>query len=285
MPDSTPPDFNNPLIPEGINTSKSSPLFTFLKLFAAISLLLFFSAWVLGKAGRYIALQIPFEQELRLSEVYEDEVPEVSVEPLQNYLNQIKNRLEPAMNLPPGMSVKVHYVAEDTENAYAMLGGHIFLYRGLLKRLPNENSLAMLLGHEMAHVKHRDPISSLGQNLAIGSGIKLLLGYSDVRLLGNSGLYTELHFSRKMEAASDHEGILAVAKMYGHVAGAIDLYRTLHEISYDNDVESESAFFSTHPLDQQRIDTLSDLINQQGWSVAKDKIVPLPDEFQDWLSE
>ncbi|MEZ5477625.1 MAG: M48 family metalloprotease [Thiolinea sp.] len=144
--------------------------------------------------------------------------------------------------------------------------------------------MAMLLAHEIAHVKLRHPVRALGQNLAISSGIKLLMGYSNVRILGNTGLYTQLHFSRAMETACDLEGLAAVQAVYGHASGATDLFKALQQLHRrDSPDEPASAFFSTHPLDQQRIDQLTRLAEEQGWLHGNDQVTPLPAEFQDWL--
>ena len=61
----------------------------------------------------------------------------------------------------------MHYDASDTVNAFATLGGHVVIYRGLLEKLPNENVVAMVVAHEIAHIKHRDPVAALGRGVAI----------------------------------------------------------------------------------------------------------------------
>lgn len=148
---------------------------------------------------RWLASLVPFEQELKVSALYPESDDEPQTRPeLQSYLDDLVKRLQPAMDLPEGMTITLHYQSEDVENAFATIGGNILLYKGLLKALPNENSLAMLIAHEMAHVKFRHPIKAASQSIAVSTGIKLLMGYSNVDLLGNAGLYTQLHFSRSM---------------------------------------------------------------------------------------
>ena len=120
---------------------------------------------------------------------------------------------------------------------------------------------------------------------AINSGIKLLMGYSNVDILGNTGLYTQLHFSRSMETESDVEGLNAVHSVYGHVNGATDLFKTLHAITDDGSPKPKSAFFSTHPLDQDRIDRINNIADENGWAVEDKKTTPLPDEFMTWLTQ
>lgn len=47
-------------------------------------------------------------------------------------------------------------------------GGHVIIYRGLLEKIPNENTLVMLLGHEIGHIKLRHPVKALGKGVVIG---------------------------------------------------------------------------------------------------------------------
>lgn len=278
--------YHNPQIPEGINVTKTNPLLTFVKLFSVILIILAISAWLLGKSGAWLATLIPFEKEVQLTlEELTEKNSSKTNKQLQQYLNSIVARLEPAMQLPEGMHVQIHYESEDVENAFATLGGHLFFYKGLLKRLPNENALAMLIAHEMAHVKHRDPIRSMGQKVAITTGIKAMLGYSNVGLLGNAGLYTQLHFSRDMETKADEEGIRAMHKAYGHIGGALDLYDILKNLSAEHSLLKPITFFSTHPLDDQRVGHLNELVDEEGWLLEKgqEDIIELPEGFKGWL--
>ncbi len=65
------------------------------------------------------------------------------------------------------MAVTAHYVTDDTINAFATLGGHLMVYQGLMRRMPGENALANVIGHEIGHVKLRHPVSSMGRGLVI----------------------------------------------------------------------------------------------------------------------
>jgi predicted Zn-dependent protease len=284
-------NYHNPQHPEGINTSKAQPLKTFLKLFTAIVIILFAVAWLLGQSGSWLASLIPYQQEVKMSEQYlhakattelDETYDQTDYFQIQQYLEKLVQQIEPNMDLPKGMHIHVHYEPEDVENAFATLGGHIFMYKGMLEKLPNENSLAMLLAHEMSHVKLRHPIRAAGQSMAISTGIKYLLGYSNMGLLGNAGLYTQLTFSRSMESAADTEGLKAVYHTYDTVAGATDLFETLHEVQIESGVESSTPFFSTHPLDDKRINDLNQYARKNGW-VDQQEPTLLPDDFNNWL--
>ena len=272
--------YENPPIREGINTTKTHPLKTFFILLIGLLLVLITSAWLLGVGGGYLASKIPYSQEVRLAQTYAEEAPVRTV--LLDYLQTLADKVGVAMQLAPEMNITVHYIADDVDNAFATIGGNIFLYKGLLKKLPNENALAMLIAHEIGHVRHRDPIVSLGQNAAISTGMMLLLGSTDTGILGSTGLLTQMQFSRDMESRSDEAGLIAVETLYGHVNGALDLYRTLEVISQSSLLE-QPEFLSTHPMSEARMKELSELIVQRGWRDDL-PVTPFPDQVSIGLS-
>lgn len=273
--------YENPPLPEGINTSKTHPLKTFFILVTGLLLVLIISAWLLGVGGGYLAGKIPYSQEKRLAKTYSEAAAPRTA--LLDYLQTLADKVGTAMQLAPEMKITVHYVAEDVENAFATIGGNIFLYKGLLEKLPNENALAMLIGHEIGHVKHRDPIVSIGQNAAISTGMMLLLGSTDTGILGSTGLLTQMQFSRDMEIRSDETGLIAIERLYGHVSGALDLYSVLEAISESSPLEPPQ-FFSTHPVSQTRMKELSELIVARQWQ-QNAPVTLFPEQFSTWLSE
>ena len=272
--------YENPPIREGINTRKTSPIKTFLVLLSGLLVVLAISAWLLGMLGGYLASKIPYSQEKRLAQAYSQEVlPKTE---LMDYLQGLADKVSIAMKLAPEMNITVHYVAEDVDNAFATIGGNIFLYKGLLERLPNENALAMLIAHEIGHVKNRDPIVSVGQGAAISTGMILLLGSTDTGILGSTGLFTQMQFSREMEIRSDEVGLKAIQQIYGHVGGALELYKVLQAVS-DSSLLEPPQFFSTHPANELRVNELSELITQRGW-LQDASVTKLPESFSVWLS-
>lgn len=274
------PLYSNPQLPEGINTSPQHPVATFIKLFSAILLILIVSAWLLGKSGNYLASLVPFEKEVQLASQYELE-PDSDAN-IQLYLENLAAHISDAMALPEGMEIHIHYINEDIENAFATLGGHIFIYKGLLKKLPNENAISMVIAHEIAHILYRDPIRALGQNVAISSGLALLLGHSDVQLLGATGLYTQLKFSRDMETQADVAALKALVNVYGHANGATDLFKVLMDLEESMPNFRESNFFVTHPLGENRIKKIENIAKTNGWVLDK-ATKALPQGFQSWL--
>jgi len=76
-----------------------------------------------------------------------------------DYLNSIGQTLVQGVKRS-GIPYRFHFIDDETENAFALPGGHVFVFRGLLeKRIRNEAQLAFVLGHEIAHVDGRHSLA------------------------------------------------------------------------------------------------------------------------------
>ena len=283
--------YSNPKIPEGINTSKEHPLKEFSTLLIGALILIAVVTFVLGFFGSYFAEKIPFSAEVKIASLYDapgdmpkganaQGKPAESNNPkkLKDYLQNLANKIAKAQNLPEEMKIIVHYVDGDTVNAFATLGGHLILYRGLLKKLPNENALTMLLGHEIAHVKYRHPIKSMGRGIAAGIAMAAITGSTHSNALGEAGLLTTLHYSRKMEQQSDEEAMKTLNTLYGHINGGAQLFKEFQKMRIEEDTGESPALFSSHPLDQQRIDNFERMATRSHWK-TNGELTPLPDFF------
>lgn len=259
-------EYSNPKIPEGINTSREHPLKEFAILTGGILGVVVAVAVILGLLADRLAQRIPFSYEQALAAPYADSLP--AGDEIDARLQALADRIAHAMALPGEMAVTVHYADEDAVNAYATVGGHVVLYRGLLEKLPHENALAMVLAHEMAHIRHRHPIRALGRGVVVGLAFGALTGLSGDgvvgEVLGDAGLLTVLKFSRDQERQADRTGMAAVAKLYGHVSGTLDLYRVLLEHAGE-DAHGPPTFLSTHPLTIDRIEDLKALSREHAW--------------------
>lgn len=270
-------DYSNPIIPEGINTSQTHPLKEFMWLTGGVVAVIALLMMLLILFADFLTSYIPFsvEQKITHSLIKQD----TGKGPLPEYLQSLSQRIELAEALPEGMNITVHYLADDTVNAFATLGGHVYLYRGLLEKLPNENALTMVLAHEIAHIKHRHPVRSLGRGVLIGLAMSTITSAaSDTvseRFLGEAGFLTVMKYSREMESEADQTAITALNSIYGHLAGADDLFKVLQENAGAMEVP---AFFSTHPLTKDRIENI-----KQNSSTGINKSTPLPENFKNWL--
>ena len=278
-------EYSNPEIPEGINTSKEHPLKEFAVLSGGLLIAFTVIVLILGYLAESLATYIPFSAELKITAF--DEETSAKNTAINKYLQSLAERIANAEDLPQDMTITVRYQNGDTVNAFATLGGNIIIYRGLLEKLPDENSLAMVLSHEIAHIKHRHPIKGFGRTVVIGLAVAMIdsTAGTDIvdGILGKAGLLTTLKFSRDQEREADETGLAAVAKLYGHVSGVQQLYQILQ--NEHNAIESNTPeFFSTHPLTEKRIKMIQSMANQHGWKQDA-SITPLPSEFNAWLGK
>jgi predicted Zn-dependent protease len=269
--------FENPQIPEGINVSEKHPLRDFLSLSIAILALAALLAAAVGFGAGWLARFLPFSTELELARRFEASAPKDA--PQRQALQSLADRLAAASDLPPGMTVKVHYSDQPAVNAFATLGGNVVVYRGLIEKLDNENALAMVVAHEIAHVKHRHPIASIGRGVAIGAMLSVISSSAGQSMagsvLGQAGLLTQLTFSRAQEEQADETALAALAKTYGHVAGATDLFEHLRG-SDGRIAESLPQFMLTHPHLSERVEGIRSLARARGWALEADTL-PLPE--------
>jgi len=279
-------EYRNPRLPEGINNSARRPSREFVWLTAGVLGLLAAGLTALGLAARWVAPRIPFDYEVGLAAPFVAALREEAgpIEPrIEVYLQGLADRLAPAMGMGPDMPVRVYYSAEGTVNALATLGGHLVVYRGLIERMDSENALAMVMGHEIAHVLHRDPTVSLGRGAAMAVALCALTGVSsnDIakQVIGEAGLLTSLSFSRTQEKQADSAGLRGLAAVYGHAAGALDLYRTLGGEAAST-ARLHMDFLDTHPDPGRRIQAIEAEARANGWALNAAP-TPLPD----WLPE
>jgi predicted Zn-dependent protease len=268
-------DYRERLPPEGINASRENPLKEFAILLGGLVLATAILIALVAAFAERIAVYVPFEMEQALAGSYAKE-DAAAPDEVMRYLTGLTERLAAVSDLPEGMRITPHFADEDMINAFATLGGHIVIFRGLLERMPNENALAMVVAHEIAHVKHRDPIASLGRGVLVQLALNAIAGGGDADLvLGQTGLLTLLTFSRDMEEDADAQAMRALNAYYGHVAGAAELFEVLHQ---GDEAVGLPEFFSTHPLDDSRIEHLQELTASAGWS-EQGATKPLPPEI------
>jgi predicted Zn-dependent protease len=151
-------------------------------------------------------------------------------------------------------------------NAFALPGNHFAVYTGIMDIMANDDQLATVVGHEVAHVRANHGGERVSQQLgasvamqtaqaAIGSGSQT--GQLALGALGLGAQYgVLLPFSRKHELEADKLGIL-----YMHRAG----YDANEAVTFWQKMGSSGGakppeFMSTHPSDTTRIAQIKDII-------------------------
>lgn len=277
--------YTNPQIPEGINTSQNHPLKEFFILTGGVIAIVVVSFYLLIVTVDFFADKIPFawEQSIPVGALLQDETSDAPA-----YLEKLTQQVAADMDLPEGMQVTLHYVNSDTVNAFATLGGHMVLHRGLLEELHSEDELVMVIAHEIAHLKYRHPVSSASHSLLAMMLLSLFTSSADDilnRLMGTGGLLTLMKFSRDYEYRADAAAVDVLVGRYGHAQGAVELFEVFKA---QHDGEEPLEFLNTHPLTERRIQRALDLAEPQGGLSAEEsssnKLQPLPAEFTQWLA-
>ena len=163
----------------------------------------------------------------------------------------------------PNWNWEVNTLATDELNAYAMPGGKIMVYEGIVKRLNlTDSEIAAIMGHEIAHAlrQHsRERVSRLyAQQLAI-SGAAALTGVdASVADLANTvaTVTFQLPFSREQEAEADIVGLELMARAGYDPNASVTLWQKMIAMEKQQPPE----FLSTHPAPATRIEGLQSLI-------------------------
>lgn len=151
-------------------------------------------------------------------------------------------------------------VQDKQANAFCMPGGKIVVYEGLLPYTQNEASLAIVLGHEIAHAvaKHSAEQITKQQNQSIGTTILGTVlnstvgsGTGDiVNSIASTGLsLLNLKYSRKNEQEADYMGLIFAAMAGYDPQNAIPFWQRMAVSSQGAPME----FMSSHPSDATRI--------------------------------
>ena len=263
--------FRNVQPPEGINVSRHSPLLDLfllsLGLLVGLVLLTIVLLWVGGALGR----NLPVAWENALADIFIDAPTESEAGEhwaITSALQAISDRLAKNIVDDEDVRIIVHYSDDDIVNAFATVGGHIYISRGLIERLSSENALAMVLAHEIAHVANRDVMAAMTGVLMLQLVYSVLLGQSADELgnlvLGAGGVASR-GFSREAERDADAAALRALMATYGHVSGADDLFEVLQGAMREAGRDEPPAFLSTHPVTQERIDTVRRTARENGW--------------------
>lgn len=267
--------YENPEVPHEVNVARDHPVAEFLRLVAGLAVVVLALGALLYLCGGWLARQLPFAWEREwVGErvIGVDALAEANPDPaLAAYLEGLTQSLAATMQLPPGMAVQLHVSGSDVPNAFATVGGHIVVTRGLYQRMPSENALALVLAHEIAHVRARDPIAAAGS----GAGLTLLLvllGSDGERIAPAVAGLVQRGYSREAERAADVAALAAVRARYGHAGGTAAVFEVLAKYQDEFGV-SVPTLLSTHPSDAARIAALR--AAAVGWDAQNQPLRPL----------
>jgi predicted Zn-dependent protease len=158
----------------------------------------------------------------------------------------------------------VHVLDADIVNAFALPGGEIVVYTGLMRAADTPEQLAGVLSHEMAHVDRRHGMRRIAQSIGVIGAVQLLFG--DVS--GISAVAIEVlrastvnAYSRDQEREADSDGVANLARAGIDPSALSDFFALLKK--RESSLTGTLSWLGTHPELTQRIETVNKLAKAQ----------------------
>lgn len=188
------------------------------------------------------------------------ETDRVTIDYIACVANAIVNQLEPPYS---NYAWEMAIFDVDAVNAFAMPGGKIGVMTGILKAAQNQDQLAAVIGHEIAHVTARHSNERASRTSFSGVGVQvaaILLGggnqgatYTAYEALkAGESLGIMLPFNRTQESEADLIGLDFMAQAGFDPRQSVPLWQNMSE----SGSKAPAEFLSTHPSRDTRIDQL-----------------------------
>jgi len=236
-------------------------ILAFLVAFIAVAYI-YFVPWV----GEHSTVMIPMEFDNYLSnEFLIDYLSDNKVDSTKSkQLKHFASLLDFECTKPLSFIV----IESDIVNAFALPNGKIIVFSGLLDKIKSPEELTALLCHEVIHVKNRHSVKMLARNLA--GYIFISAMFSDVNgimtvIAQNAENLQTLTYSRKFETEADTEGLKQMIINNINPNGMVSLFQRIKD-----DEKALPSFLSTHPVTDERIKVIKELIKTSHYTDNKD---------------
>jgi len=176
---------------------------------------------------------------------------------------KLARQLEAAANL--GTPLHISVVRRAEPNAFALPGGYIYVFQGLIDKAETPDELAAVIAHEIGHVAHRDGMRAVLQ----GAGLSFLFGMMLGDFVGGGAVVLaartilESAYSRNVENAADRFGVQVMLALG---ADARALGRFLQRISGDE--ASTFSILLDHPTARERAAAINAIAPPQSRGVT-----------------
>jgi len=156
-------------------------------------------------------------------------------------------------------------------NAWCMPGGKIAVYTGMLDITRNNNGLAAVMGHEIAHAVAKHSVERASRNVAVNlvtqvtdlitggkiSSVNRSTGIDTVGILTQIGILNP--FNRKQESEADYLGLIFASLSGYDIRETINVWKRMKKA---NKGKTPPEFLSTHPSPDNRIKKIDEWMNE-----------------------
>ena len=234
-------------------------------LFIILTILITSACATTPVSNRSALILIPQSQEISLGKQSYEQILKKEKESEDANLTQIVSRVGQrivAVSDMPKLDWEFKLIESDTKNAFALPGGKVAIYTGLLSVAKNEAGLATIMSHEIAHVIARHGAQRMTQQILLqgamlGAGLSMKNNTQRniiLSALGVGVLYGfTLPFSRSHESEADQIGLLYMARAGYDPNEALQFWQRFSKVK---DGKAPPEWASTHPADTTRMQGL-----------------------------
>lgn len=156
-------------------------------------------------------------------------------------------------------------------NAFAVPGGKLYFYTGIMKYVDDAATLAGVVAHEMAHADRRHSTQQMTKAIGVETLLSILIGDDKSELVNIAGGLaaglTELKFSRDDEYEADEYSVKYLADTDYNPVGIKSFFE---KIRAENQTAATFEFLSTHPDDENRINNINEVWTSIGSPTGSD---------------
>ncbi len=195
------------------------------------------------------------DQEMQIGKQINDQLVSSEIRIYNNpeisrYVNEIGQKLA-AKSDRPNIPYTFQVVADKGVNAFATMGGFVYVNAGLMAIADNEAQLASVIGHEIGHIAGRHAVEQMKQ-MALASGVATVTGLdTNTAVQIGVDLALRLPRSRDDEFDADQRGLTTLGRV-GYAQSAMPAF--MQKLMSSSSVP---IFLSTHPATEDRIASMN----------------------------
>ncbi|UJR15858.1 hypothetical protein I4U23_002784 [Adineta vaga] len=230
------------------------------------------------------------EETERMAAMYSNQMYTSESKPTQLVAKIAKRLIHANMDIPELRTIKWTVRVIDTEmrNAFVLPSGDIYVTRGMMQMMTNEDQLAVVLAHELSHaiLGHTAEKLSYSQSIDMiaifGAFIIWSIFPSDWTSFWANFIYegyitftSRLPYSRYLEDEADEVGLKLAAKACYDIRESACFWESVDKADKQHEIPE---FFSTHPASAKRVEHFDRIIPEALELRIKCKCAPLPEK-------
>jgi len=236
-------------------------------------LLVFTGCYTVPVTGRRSFILIDEGTELRMGlqafDQIKSETPISTDAEINAMVQRVGTRIAAVTNRPDYDWEFVVFDKPDVQNAFALPGGKVGVFTGILDVTETEEGLAVVMAHEVAHAMAKHGAERFSEGLLLMAGAVILdeatrksnerEAFFAAYGIGAS-LFVALPHSRKQEAEADHIGLIYMARAGYDPREGPELWQRFADFKDEKGGMKVPELISTHPADETRIRNLRALL-------------------------